>query len=368
MRVKLNDSTSLYLDLARILAALIVLLHHVFQAPYFYQNIHFPGRSAVIVFFVISGFVIAYASDGQMAWRSYALARLTRIYSVAVPALVLTATLTFLASLFWPSSSNIQYDHPVMRLLASLVFINHIWNLTIAAFSNGPYWSLCYEVWYYLVFGIAKFGRGLTRWLLIAAVLLAVGPRILLLMPIWGLGVGLYYAMKSQQYDATARSKWPFLLCMAAFLPTLWVYNPGDAASVVVLESLRDGVWQLGPFQIFIGGDWRFPSDYLLAILFAATIWFSAGSFSPAAPARWYGRIIRITSSYTFSLYLYHAPLLAFFYLCLGSGASSTWTAWALLALVLICTWALGRQTEHRKGPFVFVFTKLLYSPLATRS
>ena len=97
-RPKLNESVSLYLDLARIAAAMIVLLHHVFQPPYFSSAVHIPGRSAVIVFFVISGFVIAYASDGRHDWRDYAVARLTRVYSVALPALLLTAVLVWMAS------------------------------------------------------------------------------------------------------------------------------------------------------------------------------------------------------------------------------------------------------------------------------
>ncbi len=324
MRPRLNESISLHLDLARIAAAMVVLLHHVFQPPYSSHAVHIPGRSAVIVFFVISGFVIAYASDGLEDWRAYAVARLTRVYSVAVPALLLAAALAWLAAHLWPSNPGNSYDHPALRLAASLIFINHLWNLTIGALSNGPYWSLCYEVWYYVLFGVAKFSKGSVRWLLIAAIVLAVGPRILLLMPIWGLGVWLYGAMRDRPQPSAPQSRVPFFLSSAAFLIALFVHNPADAVSTLVEQSLRDGYWHAGSVRIFIGGDWRFPSDYVLSAVFAATVWHGAAAFAPGAAARWYGQSIRSASSYTFSLYLFHAPLLFFLYQWLGDGAPPT--------------------------------------------
>ena len=366
MRPRLDESISLYLDLARIAAALLVLLHHVFQPPYFSQVVHIPGRSAVIVFFVISGFVIAYASDGLQDWRSYAVARLTRVYSVAVPALLLTAALVWLAAHLWPANPGNSFDHPALRLGASLLFINHLWNLTIGTLSNGPYWSLCYEVWYYLLFGVAKFGHGRWRWLVIAAILLAVGPRILLLMPIWGLGVWLYGAMKARPKSLSTPSRLPFWLSTAAFLFALFVHNPADAVAALVEQSLRDGYWHIGALRMFIGGDWRFPSDYLLSALFAASVWHGTKAFSPGAASRWLGRSIRSASSYTFSLYLFHAPLLVFLYQWLRNGTPPPppqWMPWALLLLILLCVWLLGRFTEHRKRPYTLLFSKLLGLP-----
>jgi peptidoglycan/LPS O-acetylase OafA/YrhL len=115
----LNPGTSLYLDFARISAAVLVLLHRVFQLPFYESSLHFPGPAAVVIFFVISGFVIAYASDGLADWREYAVARLARIYSVALPALLLTGALYAMGQLIWPAGTQPHFDRLWVRLIMS---------------------------------------------------------------------------------------------------------------------------------------------------------------------------------------------------------------------------------------------------------
>ena len=84
----MDPRASLHLDLMRFLAAALVLMHHALQPPFSADPVPLPGRSAVIVFFVISGFVIAYVTDTRESrWREYAVSRSARIYSVVVPAL-----------------------------------------------------------------------------------------------------------------------------------------------------------------------------------------------------------------------------------------------------------------------------------------
>jgi peptidoglycan/LPS O-acetylase OafA/YrhL len=57
------------------------------------------------------------------------------------------------------------------------------------SFSNVPYWSLCYEFWYYVLFAVLTFTRGRKRLLWCCAVALLIGPKILLLAPVWATGV-----------------------------------------------------------------------------------------------------------------------------------------------------------------------------------
>jgi hypothetical protein len=61
----MNTRISLYLDFARFTAALAVFLHHLLQEQYLGFDVRVPGRTAVIVFFVLSGFVIAFVTDGR---------------------------------------------------------------------------------------------------------------------------------------------------------------------------------------------------------------------------------------------------------------------------------------------------------------
>ena len=44
-----------------------------------------------------------------------------------------------------------------MRGAASLLLLNEVWFVSITSFSNVPYWSICYEMWYYVAFGLVMF-------------------------------------------------------------------------------------------------------------------------------------------------------------------------------------------------------------------
>ena len=89
----MNRAFSIYLDLVRFVAAVLVYLWHsnqkaIVDGPVFAGGY---GPSAVIVFFVLSGFVIAYVVETkERDWRRYLAGRGARIYSVVVPVVVLT--------------------------------------------------------------------------------------------------------------------------------------------------------------------------------------------------------------------------------------------------------------------------------------
>src|ERR1700686_5894759 len=89
----LGCSQSLFPDIVRISAACIVAGSHLTQ-PYFcagLPDLTFLGRASVAVFFVLSGFVIRYATVRRPSTlTNYLRERATRIYSVAIPALLFT--------------------------------------------------------------------------------------------------------------------------------------------------------------------------------------------------------------------------------------------------------------------------------------
>lgn len=90
----MNKPTSIYLDLVRFTAAVTVFFGHVsgsrLTGGLFWQMGPY-GPEAVDVFFVLSGFVIAYVYDTrEHSLTDYAVSRFARIYSVAIPALIVT--------------------------------------------------------------------------------------------------------------------------------------------------------------------------------------------------------------------------------------------------------------------------------------
>jgi hypothetical protein len=79
---------SIYLDLLRFTAALWVVVAHLQNWGVARWLPDLSGRDAVVIFFVLSGLVITHAAQGR-TFRQYAVARLARIYSVALPIILI---------------------------------------------------------------------------------------------------------------------------------------------------------------------------------------------------------------------------------------------------------------------------------------
>jgi len=102
----MTQALSLYLDALRFGAAFTVLSRtgqaRATAAGLFWQLMGY-GRTSVIVFFVLSGFVIAWVTETrERSFEDYAFSRIARLYSVIVPAFLLTAVLDRLATAIDP--------------------------------------------------------------------------------------------------------------------------------------------------------------------------------------------------------------------------------------------------------------------------
>ena len=126
-------------------------------------------HDAVIIFFVLSGLVIcATSTRPSETWITYLTARASRIYSVAIPAIVLSFGLKGIAAFLEPGYLQpdpttdvvLSNDLHISTAVSALLFLLQSWHSQALPW-NGPYWSLCYEVWYYVIFGILLFVRNL---------------------------------------------------------------------------------------------------------------------------------------------------------------------------------------------------------------
>ena len=147
---------SIYLDLVRFVAACLVVVYHsnsrlIVEAPLPFSQY---GHSAVIIFFVLSGYVIAFTTatkerNAKVYWAS----RLSRVLSLALPAVLLTPLLDLIGESLAPAlyAGNTTHGLAWLRVMSSLLFLNEIWSVSIMSFSNIAYWSLNYEVWYYVL-------------------------------------------------------------------------------------------------------------------------------------------------------------------------------------------------------------------------
>ena len=303
---------SLYLDVVRFTAAFGVLLSHMALSPFtdhaFWWALGQYGDAAVAVFFVLSGYVIAFVTAERETdgWR-YGVGRLSRLMSVALPALVITALCDAFGAMVRPDF----YARPDVGgpagigsgYLASLLFINEWQVFGFGAMfpgSNSPWWSLSFEATYYVVGGLFLYFRRSGWFLLALLILMLAGRTVIAMFPLWLLGFHLFSRPPAWPFSArvTTMLFWASLLALIwlpladRYLPSskLWFYMP----------------WGRGPYNRDL------VSDYLVAASFGLHLLAARRLLQEGAAdtwQRWQGGI-RWLGSLTFPLYLCHYPLL----------------------------------------------------------
>jgi peptidoglycan/LPS O-acetylase OafA/YrhL len=347
--MKLSPSLSSYLDLLRFSAALTVLFGHLGQDGFDmrWMPLAVMSHEAVIVFFVMSGFII-YSStvDRVASLRDYAVARSSRVYSVALPAVVFSVVLTLLVGALFSDAETLVKDYRPVRvadIVGSLLFTHESWSAFRDGTGlplNGPYWSLCYEVWYYVIFGLYFFVRSSWRLPLVLGACVLAGPQVLALFPIWIAGAWL----------AARRGEWPRLKPGVAWL--VFIVTPLIAVGVKVggidlglktyLHNLIPGFWRLEASQ-------RLFTDYLLgaAVLAHLVAFVSLGQAVQDRFVAWRGKLAAL-AGFSFTMYLFHRPMT----ILAGALLPASWkempaSIMVAASLVLAC-WLISFVTERQ--------------------
>ena len=305
----MNRSFSVYLDIVRFIAAMLVFVSHVpaIAGGTFWQ-IGFLGHEAVVVFFLMSGFVIAYVvyDKGESPLR-YTANRLARMYSVALPALLLSIAVYYIGLTVAPeaiASAQSKMQEPVETALRAVTFTNQSWS-AYSTFANQPYWSMGYEVWYYILFGVAIFMQGWARLIAAGGCMLIMGPSIMLYLPIWWAGVWCFqYREKYQVSRITAL----FTLLLSTLLFAVLCQDDIQQIFIAYTMDINGGPnkWLLPPAEHIL-------VDIFLTI--AATVHLlsvyrlSQFSWRYTLPQR-IATGIQHVAAHTFALYLLHMPLL----------------------------------------------------------
>jgi peptidoglycan/LPS O-acetylase OafA/YrhL len=363
---KLSASASDSLDVIRAVAAFAVMFGHLrifffvdfqhlqskswpLEALYFFAGF---GHQAVMVFFVLSGFLISSTVIrshvlGKWSWRDYAVNRATRLYVVLVPGLLLGFFWDRLGSwLFAPkgiythSLSDLGSAVPLKNLtlenmLGNLLFVQTILCDTFG--SNGPLWSLSNEFWYYVLFpvalaaGLAWAGRRLRVAIPLTclAVFIGVflGRNILIGFLIWIAGCGLVFLYSRVQ----VRSRFAALgmLCFFSILSGVTLAVARVLQRDPLLSDLEVGF----VFTLF---------------LFALLQFAVRGNPSP------YSAVAHRFAGFSYSLYVLHFPFLLFFRAWLVPPERWQPTLTRLLCAVsvgagsLLYAWLVSRVTEAK--------------------
>lgn len=311
---------SSHMDAMRGIAALLVFLSHwrmlffndypqvvskSFVLSIFYTLTHF-GHQAVVIFFVLSGYLVGGSALRMMArgwsWKLYLLNRISRLWMVLIPALLFGLAWDLLGVHLW-GNGELYLGHLTNTLSSSIA--SHLgWRVALGNLfflqgilvpcfgSNGPMWSLTNEFWYYILFpllllatqkGQARIRRSLCFCLLLG-IAVFVGKNILLYFLIWLMGASLNYAPKWRSRNHLLHS---FLLVAS----TLSVFS---CATVAI-------VYSKSPFLF----------DLMIGIACTTLLWLVL-QLADQPANKLYFKMTHQMAAMSYTLYLCHFPLTAF--------------------------------------------------------
>ena len=359
----LSPSLSAFIDACRVLAAGVVLFGHLDALGFVPVELagrpNRAGHDAVIVFFVLSGLVIAHAAAGsQRGARAYAVARAARVYSVAVPVVLVGLALDRIGLRLDPAGYPLwQYARWPLHLAYQWLFLGEAWtHTTLVPFSNVPYWSLAYEAWYYALFGVACFAPGAARWPLAALVLAAMGPKPWLLLPAWLGGVALHRLLARPAPPGASRARAQALVAAGIAGYALFLGTGAQAALERTGQRLLTALHATSGLEAALhpGYSRYFLADWVTAALFALVV-LGLSRWQPRVPAP-LARAAHVLAGMSFTLYLLHYPLLKLLRAA-GLAALPGWSAaLAAAALVLGATALLALLTEQQRRPWRRLF------------
>jgi peptidoglycan/LPS O-acetylase OafA/YrhL len=353
----MSPGMSVFLDLVRFLAAVTVVLSHMLGPEF--STFGFKGSAglgvfAVGIFFVLSGYVIVFTIDKtNPSLREYLCARLGRIYSVLVPGLILTYALRALGMGIFPAAYR-SYGQISMGLgalpktvFSCLTFLNQTQFLRASPPTNGPIWSLGFEVPYYLFFAALMFAPKYFKYGLLVVGAIVWGFPVVFLFPAWLGGVGLYRWIKTHHVSKVAGTlclvALPFILLVTVKANSEWLrfsgrLHPTSEFAKAILELAGT---RAGGFPLLYGG-----SATMLCLVLAAH------SFSNVLDPSLLilQKPIRIVASSTFSIYLFHFPLLCLVCATPLYHRDSRFDFCVAFLVVVGLSFGLSRVTEAKKS------------------
>jgi peptidoglycan/LPS O-acetylase OafA/YrhL len=363
---KLSAASSASLDLMRAVAACAVMFGHLrtlffvdfqhlaskswpFEVLYFLTGF---GHQAVMVFFVLSGFLISTSVIrnhilGEWSWREYAINRATRLYVVLIPGLLLGLLWDTLGSRL--SAANGLYSHALLDLgyavpLQNLTIANFFGNLfflqTILCHtfgSNGPLWSLSNEFWYYVLFPVAL-GAGLA-W---------ASRRYPTALLLTGLAIGVCFFMGFALLAG-------FLIWLAGCTLVLFFSRTRLRSQTGIILIFWFSVSLLGAALFAARRSWlaATASDLAVGLAFAFFL-FAVLQMNAGENSRLYPAVAHKFAGFSYSLYILHFPFLLFLRARLVPPDRWQPTAAHLLqvamvaAICLVYAWSISLFTEAK--------------------
>ncbi len=368
----MSRAFSLYLDVLRLWAAVMVLLAHwafprFTGSDHMWMRHHDLGGDGVVIFFVLSGLLISYAAEKRRADgpRAFAADRLSRLWSVAIPALLACYAFDVLGQAAAPQLyAMIGYEGGVswQAIVSGATFTNQLWFGSVQPGTNGPYWSLGYEAWYYLIFAAAFFAPPRWRWWLAGGAAMIAGPKIWLLAPSWILGVVVWRMIAAGRTARYGRA----LALTLALAPLVIYFLAHQAFLHVQLKDMTAAM--LGDvWMTRIGFSDTFVWSALLGVLTSAHILGMASLCQSISVPKdlTSERAIRWLAGGSFALYLIHFPVMHFAAAILPGAVDAGWRQMLVLLVPVVVAYAFAEMSERRR-PALRIWLRDKVSPQET--
>lgn len=355
----LRPDQSSFLDSLRGASSIAVLIGHENQlivgpsTPVAYAYTGLLAQFSVMVFFVLSGFLIGKSITRQCAHGDfdigkYAVDRAARIMPPLVFSLLLVIALASVAPSVFPSGSGSflpAEGHLLTRrefvfrwpeLLSSLLLVNGFRMPGLAV--NAVLWSLPFEAWLYAILGVvalAHTSQSRLMWSIAASAFCALSwlnPSFAFYSIVWLSGFLLCLLHNSNRLTCGLRIR-KFSAVMLAAVAVL-------IAALYVVDFGRFG---FGHFD----AQWIVAYNVASGLAFACFI--SLVIEKPHRKLRW----LAGSSGYSYTLYIVHFPILLFIFGAFqeeiqNSVVVALMFAFATAVAVMACSRLVARFLENR--------------------
>ena len=193
------------LEALRGFAAIYVVFFHALPQKFYLWGINLGvlfrfGPESVILFFILSGFVIkfAYEKSRDKSFKTYFIRRFIRLYTPLILIFILGYLIKCLHEGTWADPEWLQLGENLLMLQDVITQKPNV--ITGVYMGNGPLWSLSYEWWFYMMFFFlvtridsAKLNVWVGILTITAAISYLIYPffinRLLMYFAIWWIGV-----------------------------------------------------------------------------------------------------------------------------------------------------------------------------------
>lgn len=313
------------LDGLRGVAALVVILYHIFEGYAFASNGTIDtlnhGYLAVDFFFILSGFVIGYAYDDRwgkgLTMKNFFKRRLIRLHPMVIMGAVLGVVTFYLQGCVQWDGTHIAISMVMLSLLCTMFFIPAMPGVGYEVRGNGemfplngPCWSLFFEYIGNILY--ALFIRRLSnKALAVLVAVLGVALTLFAVLDISGYGnIGVGWTLDGVNFiGGTLRMLFPFsmgMLLSRNFKPVklrgaFWICT-------IIMIALFAVPYLEGAKPFCVNGAYEV---FCVIVAFPILVWLGASGTTTDKKST---MICKFLGDISYPVYVVHYPIMYLFY------------------------------------------------------